>query len=287
MSSRIRHTLRPLLPSQAVVPSSARRPRLALPAVPFFRDPAHTIPTKWSLFRPLLRDSKYFPAVQRELRTLWKAKKGLTSVPRVRSFLEDQYKLLSKKDTSSAQDEVAQLNSRLQEKYDQLDVKARLVAANYEDKRPESTKQPRLTGAFHRPTLFNPPLPRLKPQPISISMMIHNRLRARERRMERRRAYASYLNDMKLETSFWREIGASGEGGQSDWTRGKDSRSPGSWDKILRDEIEVMDGRFQKENRRAEMVFDNHSMERVGKARKRRDDWWKDQQDQARNKSKG
>ncbi|KAK8865815.1 hypothetical protein IAR55_000962 [Kwoniella newhampshirensis] len=273
MTSRFRPSVRPLPPPHVFVPSLAQATRPA--GVPFFRDPLHTVPTKWSLFRPLLKGSTAHPAIRRETRSSWREKKGLTSVPRVRVFLEEQYALLSKMIAPGTRS-LERFECHLAEKHQRLDKMA-LLAAEQEQQNLHA-RPPRLTGAYHRPTLFNPPLPRLKPQPISISMMIHNRLRARERRMERRRAYASFLNDVKLETAFWREMEqAQKKGSGSDWTRGKDVRSPGGWDKIMRNEIEDMDKKFQRENRRAGMVFDKRLMGRVAKARSRKETWWKAQ----------
>lgn len=59
---------------------------------------------------------------------------------------------------------------RLQEEYALSDIEE------------SQRKRPWLTGGFIRPSYFNKPLPRLKPQPVNISGMLRFRRAARERR---------------------------------------------------------------------------------------------------------
>ncbi|WVR05753.1 hypothetical protein IAU60_002778 [Kwoniella sp. DSM 27419] len=262
-------------------------------AVPFFRDPAHTIPTKWSLYRPLLLALAGRPDpshVKREIRQRWREMCGMTSVPRVRAFLEEYHDLLDHliSPKPEHQEAVSRLEAKLRLKHNRADEQARAQLEAQAAKSP--ARPPRLTGSFHRPTLFNPPLPRMKPQPIGISMMIHNRLRAREARMVKRKVYASLVTDMKLEVGFWKglerergrgsaqesEVTANGErererGRERDaWTSNRGSDSPGGWDEPIQREIRIMDARFKKENRRAEMVYSRPMMGRVERAKKRR-----------------
>ncbi|OCF38582.1 hypothetical protein I317_07649 [Kwoniella heveanensis CBS 569] len=296
--------------------------------MPFFRDPLHTMPVKWGLYRPLLKQTKgVFPAVHREIRSQWKRWKGMTSVPRTKGFLEEYHTLLEYLSSTSSRSltptsirteepsiqtspynaelELQNLEARLLERHSAADLKAAdELSASQSTAGAKSTGPARLTGGFHRPTLFNPPLPRLKPQPIGISMMIQNRLRKRERRHARRKVWASLLSDMRLEVSFWKDLeraspnpdpntnnvsstteydvasgtesGARGlrrgVRGESDWTKGKDSRCPGGWDGPIQEELRLMDARFRKENSRAESVYSEELMERVAQAKSRRKD---------------
>lgn len=273
--------LRPILPPYLSFPTHLRIPRT--PAVPFYRDPKHTVPTKWSLYRSLLRFSKsseagypaQYPEIRNEIKRLWRKHKSVTSIPRVQQFLNGQYDILS----AFQSDESTKLNeleSRLKNKRVLRDLcKSRDTAG--QASQPDS-KPPRLTGGYLRPTLFNPPLPRLKPQPIGLSMMIHNRLRKRERRMEKRRVYASLRADLKLEVAFWRAT----EGDDTDWSRRKDERSHFGWDKLLREEIGLMDKRFIKENMRSDMIYDSNMMRRVQRAKTRKLVWWKGKKEEAK-----
>ncbi|KAK7033169.1 hypothetical protein R3P38DRAFT_2921146 [Favolaschia claudopus] len=62
--------------------------------------------------------------------------------------------------------------------------------------------RPILTGTLLKPTLYNPPLPRMKRQPIAISGMINTRMRARERRLARDAQLSEYIDDLRREAAF-------------------------------------------------------------------------------------
>lgn len=61
-----------------------------------------------------------------------------------------------------------------------------------------------LTGGIHKATYYNKPLPRMKVQPLHVSMMIHKRIRARARRLERQRALTSLMRHIETEAKFER-----------------------------------------------------------------------------------
>ncbi|WWC86086.1 uncharacterized protein L201_000957 [Kwoniella dendrophila CBS 6074] len=302
MTSRIKQVLRPALPPHVSLPSKPVKAVRDPPAIPFFKDPGHTIPTKWGLYRPLLRltasteTSTSHVSIGREIRERWKATKGLTSVPKVRSFLSEYYELLDHLISDKAEHvkEVKILEHKLKEKHDKADLeKVRKIEELKMKHEEENNTKPKLTGSFHRPTLFNIPLPRMKPQPKSIGSMIHNRLRSRERRMVKRKEYSSLLNDMKLEVNFWNTLQSQSQSKLEennnnnnnnhtivqvqvdDWNISKDPRSPGGWDGIIKNEIKLMDERFKKENRRSEMIFDKPLLDRIAKAKERKKLWWK------------
>jgi hypothetical protein len=67
--------------------------------------------------------------------------------------------------------------------------------------RAASKRRTLITGYF-RPTLFNRPLPRLKPQPQHIGIMIYKRRRARERRLEKINVLNDWQNFMRAERAF-------------------------------------------------------------------------------------
>lgn len=74
-----------------------------------------------------------------------------------------------------------------------------------------------MTGAYFRPTLYNPPLPRLKPQPLHITGMIVWRRKARFHRWSLREQLWSWKEDLEKERNFEaalnREIKNRGEEG--------------------------------------------------------------------------
>ncbi|KAH7106911.1 hypothetical protein BKA62DRAFT_753770 [Auriculariales sp. MPI-PUGE-AT-0066] len=66
--------------------------------------------------------------------------------------------------------------------------------------------RPIMTGGYMRPTVYNPPLPRLKPQPAHISGMIITRKRVRARRQAESVYNQSILEEMALEVAFEKQL---------------------------------------------------------------------------------
>jgi hypothetical protein len=62
--------------------------------------------------------------------------------------------------------------------------------------------RPILTGAYLRPTVYNRPLPLLKPQPEPLSMILAKRRKARERRIEKVALIKAWREDLKMESIF-------------------------------------------------------------------------------------
>jgi hypothetical protein len=82
---------------------------------------------------------------------------------------------------------------------------------------------------------------RLSPQPVKVSMMIHKRTRVKEKRIENRRKYGEWLNDMKEEVGFLRRLGIDEAGS--------------SWDSDLRPWLLEMEESFRRDTERSKMVF--------------------------------
>lgn len=68
----------------------------------------------------------------------------------------------------------------------------------------ERENKPRLTGAYLRPSLYNRALPRMRNQPVEISMMISKRMKARARRQEAMTYWNDVKSDIMLEATFER-----------------------------------------------------------------------------------
>lgn len=84
-------------------------------------------------------------------------------------------------------------------------------------------------------TPYNPPLPRLKPQPLGISMMIFNRRAAIQRRWDRFAVLKDWESDLREEDSFLARVGVQGQGG---------------YVKVLREQLSDIKESFQREAER-------------------------------------
>jgi hypothetical protein len=235
--------------------------------IPFFRDPDHTIPTR-ALYRSLIRCTRSNPlrsddiapsesessvvdwgAIRRNIREEWKKRKGLTSIPQTKSFLAARQDLLQRLFQSNP--EIIQHSKTLA---------SRQVAA---DKRalPPPIRKPYLAG-YLRPTHFNPPLPRLKPQPLSITLMIKKRIAARARRLEYQRANTEVWNDIHSEMGLMRRL---------------HEREGLEEMKGFRDEMEVLregvQRGYERDEGRKGVVFGYGVVRRVEKARRGRQEW--------------
>ncbi|OCB89210.1 hypothetical protein A7U60_g3696 [Sanghuangporus baumii] len=62
--------------------------------------------------------------------------------------------------------------------------------------------RPIMTGGFLKPTILNPPLPRLKPQPLHISMMMYRRRVGYERMAQKYIRLKGYQEDLGTEVKF-------------------------------------------------------------------------------------
>ncbi|KAF8886728.1 hypothetical protein BD779DRAFT_1441452 [Infundibulicybe gibba] len=193
-SQHFRHNL-----AQLVSPLRRVRPR-----VPFYDLPAHRIPTLWSLYRGLLREAPT-DNIRFRVRALFRRNHHLTSTDATRKQLGTGYKWLEMFKTANSGD--VKLQAVLQ-RYSSL------IAAKREKEywkqlvRKEVAWQDRLlnrpilTGGFLRPTFANPPLPRLKPQPLAISRIIYKRRLARERRFMRLIDLKEAMDDLRRERAF-------------------------------------------------------------------------------------
>lgn len=123
----------------------------------------------------------------------------------------------------------------------------------------------RLTGGFLRPTLFNPPLPRLKPQPLNISMMINRRIKRRERRIEVSRKLADLQADMRQEVRFLRSLGLDWPEKIGDWSSGVGARS---WETEFNRYMNNMQEKFTRELKRSEMKYSDKLYIRVMRAKR-------------------
>jgi hypothetical protein len=260
--------LRPLLPSNLTpIVASKINPEAGVKkvGVPFFRDPVHAAPTL-SLYRSLLRSTKSHPtaatsnpdgapdkidwvALRRSIKEGWKKRKGLTSIPQTHIFLATQHDLL--RSLTPATPEILKYSQTLAQR--QISADKRAI--------PPPERKPYLAG-YLRPTHFNPPLPRLKPQPLSISLMIKKRIAARARRLETQRSNMESWNDIHSEMGLMRRLHE--REGLEDM-------------KGFRDQLEgfkgVVQGGYERDEARRRGVFGYGVVRRVERARRSRQEW--------------
>ncbi|KAJ6595651.1 hypothetical protein DFH09DRAFT_1024448 [Mycena vulgaris] len=208
MASTISKTALPPLSSSSLafraslarLVSPLRRVR---PRAPFYELTIHRAPTL-ALYRSLLR---YAPDdnIRWRVQYLFRKHQHATGTEKTKRQLVKGYKWLDAFEKAKEGDEK---QSAILHRY------SRLIAAKVEKEswkrlaREEVAWQARLrsrpilTGAILKPTLYNPPLPRMKPQPAAISRIIATRMKTRDRRFERLDCLAEDLDDLRREAAF-------------------------------------------------------------------------------------
>ncbi|KJA29484.1 hypothetical protein HYPSUDRAFT_61513 [Hypholoma sublateritium FD-334 SS-4] len=174
---------------------------------PFFQLQAHRIPTLWSLYRGLLRNSPT-EDVKFRIRVLFRQRKGSTGIERTVRDLKMGYKLSqwleffkkAKRGDAHCQAVVSRFSSLIAAKRE----KALMIRLAREEMEWQAKlrHRPILSGGFMRPTLFHGPLPRMKPQPPAISHLISRRIKKRDERRAKVECLEDVLEDVRIEESF-------------------------------------------------------------------------------------
>jgi hypothetical protein len=117
---------------------------------------------------------------------------------------------------------------------------------------------PIVTPSLIPPSHINPPLPRLKPQPEHITMMIFNRRRARQKRMDRSDLLNEWLDDARQEAEFEAKLLGKGNEDREFSMRLFSHFRPlsllmflSSAAKYIKSSLDDLQVHFQRENRRA------------------------------------
>ncbi|KAJ9109926.1 hypothetical protein QFC19_001907 [Naganishia cerealis] len=174
---------------------------------------------------PLLKlGSASSQVITNDIRARWKRNRATQGYQRVRVWLSLEYEasvgykaplyFLLEEMESSLKGDSAALN-RISERrallYDRIVASRR---AKHERKRRDQRagavkkeRAPRIHPSFLAPTLFNIALPRMKPQPLSLSKMIDDRIKRRNRRREDLETHKRWAHDMLFEENFYRDLG--------------------------------------------------------------------------------
>ncbi|GAA5982709.1 hypothetical protein JCM10908_006756 [Rhodotorula pacifica] len=197
---------------------------MVLPRHPALRSPLHRIPVLWSLYRPLLRSSRrtkqlplpeeHVSALQSYIRQSFKEGRHLAGIEKVRRKLveaEQLLRVLEEATTSST-------------KANQVRTLAAHLAARESLRPPRSSsdavpapeaarRKPKIYPSIMHSTQFYHPIPRLRPQPIGISMTIFNRRRTSQRRFDKLEQAKELIKLAQAEERFEFELTRGGRGG--------------------------------------------------------------------------
>ncbi|KAG8215997.1 hypothetical protein J3R82DRAFT_7988 [Butyriboletus roseoflavus] len=211
--------------------------RRVRPTVAFYKLAAHRIPTLWTLYRGLQRHAER-ENLKWRIRTLFEAKRHTIQAHVAKAQLERAYQWLDVFVRAKQGD--AYLQAVL-DKYDRMIASkrerrefGRLVREALEEQTRLRTRTI-FKGSFIRPTLYNRLLPRLVPQPVSISCMINKRRLRRERRYEQSVELTERIRDLEMECAFEKQLRRSGERIDPVF-----SDDPNAWLQPLRDKLQII-----------------------------------------------
>ncbi|KAG6380117.1 hypothetical protein JVT61DRAFT_8204 [Boletus reticuloceps] len=201
------------------------------PTVAYYQLAAHRIPTLWTLYRGLQRHGER-ENVKWRIRTLFEAKRHTIQAHVAKAHLERAYQVrfvIASTTSRPSYSALAQWldkfvrakqgDAYLQAVLDRYDrmitskrerrVFGRLVREALEDQARLRTRTI-FKGSFMRPTLYHRLLPRLVPQPVSISCMINKRRLRRERRYGQSLELMEWIKDLQMESAFEKQLRRSG-----------------------------------------------------------------------------
>ncbi|RSH78828.1 uncharacterized protein EHS24_001747 [Apiotrichum porosum] len=210
--------------------------------------------------------SSTYPYLLDAVRDRWRAGRKWTSLLRTKAFLQAEDSLLN--DITLASPRLRELEAQAK---DNATRKAKKLALAQSEKEAIAAiaPKPRWRGSIIRATYFNPPLPRMKPQPIKVSMMIRSRVRRRQLRREMQLRQEDWIGDMRSEIGFWRRLDIDNPEGLGEWSSTL-SRPDQSWESTNREYKELVSGLFNAENERAEMLITEKLLAGARRARARR-----------------
>lgn len=173
------------------------------PRVPFWELASHRIPTLWYLYRGLLRDAPS-PHIRTHLKWFVRKNQDVTAPLHAQATLKKLHGWLdifkrAKLGDNAARARLARWELSLCGRHERLRW-SQIFEQAIADR--AASKRRTLVTGFFRPTLYNKPLPRLKPQPQHISSMIFKRRQARARRMEKVAILNDWQNFVRSERAF-------------------------------------------------------------------------------------
>ncbi|KAI9448814.1 hypothetical protein BJY52DRAFT_1310440 [Lactarius psammicola] len=219
------------------------------PHTPFYRLAAHRVPTLWVLYRGLLRASPN-SNVRAHIQALFRKYRHLTSPVLTKVQLEKGHRWLDAFNQAKQGDErlhaVLERFGRLIEAR-QHNLRMKRIVDDSLAWQHRLLNRPIVSGALFKPSIYNGPLPRLKPQPDHISGMIHKRRVARTKRVERHRAILSQLQDLRIEARFEDKLAATG----APFVHSFSGPHLAAWNAPLDASLAELQAAFERDNARA------------------------------------
>ncbi|KII86734.1 hypothetical protein PLICRDRAFT_55645 [Plicaturopsis crispa FD-325 SS-3] len=245
--------------------------------VPFWKLAAHNVPTRWSLYRGLMRNAPN-DIVKVQVRKRFKNNIYLTSDRSARSELLAAHRMLDSFIGAQGGDERLQallkrytsllIAKQTNEKMLRI-IKATMKSTARELKKDQYKPRPKviMTGGYFRASLFNKPLARVKPQPQSLTMMIAKRRIRRQWRQERNEEIGEWRDMLRHEESFERALGALPPARKKPFQPAFDSDNRREWDAPLFEEKQQIIQTFVEEQARLNAPFPPELLEKVKAAR--------------------
>ncbi|KAG8951688.1 hypothetical protein FRC04_005709 [Tulasnella sp. 424] len=203
------------------------------------------MPTLWTLYRGLLQASPTLE-VQWRVGAVFRKFRHLTSPQATRVQLLTGYKWLGVFTSAKHGDQYwASVLDRYSKLLGAKRKKELTDAALYDEMewQEKLRNRPILTGGILRPSKSNKPLPRMKPQPIHVSMMIRRRRDARQRRLDRSEGYKEWKDYLSDERDFEERLFKQSKGSPPDvefrdpsWVKNADAHIASVMDSVRREE---------------------------------------------------
>ncbi|TFL06778.1 hypothetical protein BDV98DRAFT_164273 [Pterulicium gracile] len=174
------------------------------PRAPFWRLPVHTIPTLWTLYRGLLRNAPT-ANISFRVKTLLKENKHLTAPQDAAERLKQGYRWLELfRECKSGNERAQAICSRFDRLIGVRREKEYWNHLLYVERKwlEKMRNRPIMTGGLLRASYNNAPLPRLKPQPLAITMMLYKRRSKREPRLSKINWINEWTSDLHHESKF-------------------------------------------------------------------------------------
>ncbi|KAI8994218.1 hypothetical protein BD414DRAFT_436884 [Trametes punicea] len=236
---------------------------------PLTRLLAHRIPTLWTLYRGIMRDAPT-ETIRSHMREFFRARRRVREQGQVTRDLRKAHNRWDVFRKAKAGDEHFQAVCM---RYSRMIEGARIQAraewvyqqelAWYERMR----TRPILTGAYHKPSLYNRPLPRLRPQPRHITGMIVSRLRARIRRVARQETLKDHTRFLEAERGVEQQLAKEAATMRVPFERVYTDDFEG-WGKPIVEDLKKISESFDLERMRESTPYPPELLEQVKAARR-------------------